>query len=101
MLEALGERHGAKPIRQLERRHIRRMRDERADTPGQLNFAFDDELIPANPALRMRLFKTGEWRAWTDDECSAFEGRWPPGTMERRAYALALYTGQRKSDLVL
>ena len=56
MLEALAERHGAKPIRQLERRHIRRMRDERADTPGAantilrmlkllLNFAVDDELF--------------------------------------------------------
>ena len=29
------------------------------------------------------------------------QARWVPGTMERRAYALALYTGQRKSDLVL
>ena len=112
VLEALAERHGTKPIHLIERRHIRRMRDERADTPGAantivrmlkllLNFAFDDGLILANPAVRMKLFKVGEWRALTDDECAAFEGRWPPGTMERRAYALALFTGQRKGDLVL
>src|SRR5262249_4740958 len=37
---------------------------------------------------------------WTDEECTPFEKRWQAGTMERRAYALALYTGQRKSDLV-
>ena len=49
----------------------------------------------------MKLFKVGEWRAWTDEECAAFEARWPVGTMERRAYLLALYTGQRKGDLVL
>jgi enterobacteria phage integrase len=112
VLEALAERYGDKPIRLLERRHIRRMRDERADTPGAantivrmlkllLNFAFDDGLIPANPAAKMKLLKVGEWRAWTDEECAAFEARWPAGTMERRAYALALYTGQRKGDLVL
>ena len=112
VLEALAEHHGPKPVRLIERRHIRRMRDERADTPGAantivrmlkllLNFAFDDGLITANPAARMKLFKVGEWRAWTDDECAAFERRWACGTMERRAYALALYTGQRKGDLVL
>jgi integrase len=42
----------------------------------------------------------GEWRSWTDEECAKFEERWPPGTMQRRAYALGLYTGQRKQDLV-
>ena len=91
---------------------MRRMKDERADTPGTantivrmlklvLNFAVEEEWIEAIPAAKMKLFKVGEWRAWTDDECAAFEKRWPAGTMERRAYALALFTGQRKSDLVL
>ena len=112
VLEALAERHGPNPVRLIERRHIRRMRDERADTPGAANtiirmlklllsFAVEDGLITANPAARMKLLKVGEWRAWTDDECAAFERRWLPGTMERRSYALALYTGQRKGDLVL
>ena len=55
----------------------------------------------AQPCAKMKLLKVGEWRAWTDEECAAFEKRWAPGTMERRAYALALYTGQRKSDLVV
>src|SRR5262249_36684179 len=49
----------------------------------------------------MKLLKVGEWRAWIDWECAAFETQWPSETTERRAYALALYTGQRKSDLVL
>src|SRR5262245_29267414 len=48
----------------------------------------------------MKLLKVGEWRAWTDEECKQFEERWAPGTMERRAYALAVYTGQRKTDVV-
>lgn len=112
VLEALQAAHGDKPVRQLRRRHVRKMRDERADTPGAantivrmlklvLNFAVEEEWIEANPAARMKLLKVGEWRAWTDEECAAFEKHWAQGTMERRAYALALYTGQRKSDLVL
>ena len=83
-----------------------------ADTPGAantivrmlkllLNFAVEDGLIAANPAAKMKLLKVGEWRAWTDEECAAFEARWPDGTMERRAYRLAIFTGQRKGDLVL
>lgn len=28
------------------------------------------------------------------------EARWPSGTMQRRAYALAIYTGQRRGDLI-
>ena len=39
-------------------------------------------------------------RAWTDGERAQFEARYPIGTMQRTIYALALYTGQRRSDLV-
>jgi integrase len=108
--EGLQERHGNKPVRLMKRRHIRQMRHEKAETPRAantamvkilLNFGIDDCLIEASPAAKMKELKVGEWRAWTDDECAAFEKRWAPGTMQRRAYALALYTGQRLSDLVL
>lgn len=109
--EALSLRHGGKPVRLIEKRHVRKMRDERADTPGAantvlrmlkilLNFAVEDGLIAASPAAKMKELPVGEWRAWTDVECDQFEARWAEGTMQRRAYALALYTGQRISDLV-
>lgn len=109
--DALSERHGHKRVSQVRRRHVRRMRDEKAETPGAantilrmmkilLNFAVDDELIESSPAAGVKELKVGEWRAWTDDECTKFEKRWAPGTMQRRAYALALYTGQRLSDQV-
>lgn len=88
-----------------------RFGDEKAETPGAantrlqilkilLNFAVDDGLIDFSPAAKMRELKVGEWRAWTDDECAAFEKRWNPGAMQRRAYAVALYTGQRKKDQI-
>jgi integrase len=109
--EALSAEYGNKRVGKIRRRHVRRMRDARAETPGAantivrmmkllLNFAVDDELIPSNPAARMKLLAVGEWRAWSDEECAKFEARWPPGSMQRRAYCLALYTGQRLSDQV-
>ena len=111
VLEALQREHGDKPVALLKRRHIRKMRDARAETPGEannilrmlkilLNFAADEEWIDSSPAAKMKELKVGEWRAWTDEECVKFEARWAPGTMQRRAYALALYTGMRKQDQI-
>jgi integrase len=111
LCEALQIAHGSKRVAHMERRHVRQIRDEKADTPGEannvlrmvkilLNFAVDDGLIQASPAAKFKELPLGEWRDWTDDECAKFEQRWVPGTMQRRAYALALYTGQRKTDLV-
>jgi integrase len=45
-------------------------------------------------------YKLGKIHTWTDDELTAFEGRWPLGTRERLAYALLLYTSQRGGDVV-
>ena len=109
ILDKLSAENGPNPVKLLKRRHIRKMRDALADTPGAannvlrllkivLNFAVEEEMIEANPAARMKELKGGEYRSWTDDECAAFEQRWAPGTMQRRAYAIALYTGQRKAD---
>ena len=111
ILDKLTDENGAKPIRLLKRRHIRKMRDALSDTPGAannvlrllkivLNFAVEEESIEVNPAARIKELKGGEFRSWTDDECATFEKRWPPGTMQRRAYAIALYTGPRKADQV-
>ena len=37
VLESLQLAHGENPVRQLRRRHVRKMRDERTDTPGAAN----------------------------------------------------------------
>jgi integrase len=65
-----------------------------------LYFAVEEELLEVNPAARVKELKGGEYRSWTDEECAQFEARWAPGRMQRRAYAVALYTGQRRSDQV-
>ncbi|MCP1246015.1 tyrosine-type recombinase/integrase [Acetobacter cerevisiae] len=38
--------------------------------------------------------------SWTDAEIKAYEARWPSGSKQRLAFALLLYTGQRRSDIV-
>jgi integrase len=62
-------------------------------------YAVDNDYRKDNPAQRLQTFKLGEWRAWSDDECFAFEARWPSGSMQRRANMLAKFTGQRCGDL--
>ena len=106
VLEPLAQKHGTKPVALLERKHIKEWRNARSETPGMANmvvkvvrallsYAIDNDYRHDNPAQRIKLFKLGEHRAWTDDECAAYEARWPSGTMQRRAYMLAKFTGQR------
>jgi len=89
VLDKLTAEHGYKVMKHLRRRHVRKMRDALADTPGAANnvlrmvkiicnFAVDDEIIEASPAARMKEFEGGEYRSWTDEECAAFEARWAP-----------------------
>lgn len=110
ILEPLAEVHGHKPVTLLGRRHIKQWLNARGETPGMANmlvkvvrlvlsYAVENEYRTDNPAQRIKLFKLGEHRAWTDPECAAFEDRWPAGSMQRRAYMLAKFTGQRCGDV--
>ncbi len=40
------------------------------------------------------------FHTWTEEEITQFEERWPIGTRARLSFALHLYTGQRRSDVV-
>jgi hypothetical protein len=114
ILESLVEKYGTAPVYKLQRRHLVRWRNARSDTPGMANllvkvvrtvlkFGADNNYRLAsedNPlAVRIKMFKLGAHRAWTEGESAAFEVRWAPGTMERRCYVLAKCTGQRAGDL--
>jgi integrase len=110
ILEPLAQVHGQKPVALLERRHIKQWRDARSETPGTANmivkvvrllmsYAIENDYRKDNPALRIKLFTLGEHRAWTDAECTTFEAKWPAGSMQRRAYMLAKFTGQRCGDI--
>lgn len=111
VINALIAEHGTKPLAKLERRHILGWKDKLASKPGAANkmlrtvkqlmtFAEARGFRPDNLGKGIKMMRGGRWRAWTDAELLDFEERWPLGTRERTGYALALYTGQRREDLV-
>lgn len=87
--------------------------DLRSDEPGAasnflkrmkqvLDFGVQREILETNVARDVTFSrpKTDGFPAWTEADVAAFEKRWPIGTKERLAFALLLYTGQRRSDVV-
>lgn len=100
------------PVADLKRRHIKDLLASMADRPHagsdvlvtlrkMIVVALDQEWILHDPTHRLRYApKIDGHRAWTDAERAKFEGHFPLGTMQRTIYALALYTGQRRGDLV-
>jgi enterobacteria phage integrase len=64
-----------------------------------IRHAIDIGWLAHDPSLGIKRPKTEEIRSWTDTEIEAFEKRWPIGTKQRLAFALLLYTGQRRSDV--
>ena len=102
---------GHRLVREMTREHVRRIISRRSATPGMANsvlqkikvllcFAIENGWRPGRPTLRMKKFAKGEFHTWTEDEIAQYERHWPIGTVERLAFALLLYTGQRRSDVV-
>ena len=55
-----------------------------------------------NPAVKVEYLSGNAegFHSWTLEEIAKFESKHPIGTQARLALALALYTGQRLSDLI-
>ena len=98
----------------LEARNIRQWRDARADRPEAANSlvkalrqvfssAIENDLADRNPARDVPYLKSkgGGFHSWSLEEVERFEETFPLGTRARLALALLLYTGQRRSDIVL
>jgi integrase len=105
------ENIGHRLVHEMTREHVKRMVSKRAETPGAANdmlkklrilihFAIDQGLRSDDPTTRIKKFASSEFHTWTDDEIAQFEVRWPIGSTPRLAFALLLYTGQRRSDVV-
>lgn len=104
---------GNKPFAEMQPRHIRKRRDAMAAKPEAANgmvkvlrqvfkYAVRYDLIDRNPAAEVELLKSGSegYHSWSLEEIEKFEEAHPIGTTARLALALALYTGQRRGDLV-
>ncbi len=104
---------GDLPAKALDAKHVRKWRDDKADKPGGANnmikalrqiykFAIEYGYAETNPAMTVPyLFtKEGGFHAWSIEEVLQFEEKHPIGSKARLAFALLLYTGQRRSDIV-
>lgn len=104
---------GDKPFAELEARHLRLRRDAMMDRPEAANnmikavrqvykYAGKYCDFNRNPAFDVEYLKGNPdgFHAWTPEEVKLYESHHPVGTQARLALALALYTGQRRADLV-
>jgi integrase len=104
---------GPLPVTDLERRHVKTILDALASTPGAarnvlsllrvlMALAIEEgmrENDPTTGVKRPKLSKDG-WHTWNEAEIAQYEAKHAIGFPARLAFALALYTGQRSSDLV-
>jgi integrase/recombinase XerD len=94
-LDAIAEKHGHKPVAQMEARHIRMLRDERDDRPGAANkrlkalkalFAWACEERPdiarQNPTLTVHKipYASSGHHSWTPQEIEQYRERHSVGT---------------------
>jgi integrase len=112
ILDALINEHGEKPFL-MKPKHVRKLRDAKAFTPEAANalvkalrqvfkWAVEAEHLDTNPAKEVPYIQTGSqgFHSWTIEEVRQYEGYHPIGTRARLAFALLLYTTQRRSDVV-
>lgn len=103
---------GSEPFAEVSRSDIAETRDSLRKTPflaanfikaarGLFRWALDADMIKEDPTatVKAKTPKTDGFHAWTEDEISKFEVRWPVGTRERLALALFLFTGLRRGDV--
>jgi integrase len=106
-------KHGSKPVARLERKHVKDIIGAKAATPQAannllkvlrvlLNHAVEIGMIANNLATGVKRYEShGDgFHAWTENEIARFEERHPVGSKARLAFALLLYTAQRRSDVV-
>ena len=105
------ERAGNQPIERWDRKFIIASCDARAATPalarnflGALRalfqWALSREHIETDPTagVKVERLRGDGFHAWTAEELTKFEERWPLGTRERLAFDLMLWTGLRRGD---
>jgi integrase len=109
-LEAIRREHGARSVAGLNQERIETMLAAYDDRPAAkldtlkklrilIKHAMKKKWLNGDPSTGIKRGKLGEVRSWTDDEIQQFEGRWPIGSKQRTAFALMLFTGQRRSDV--
>jgi integrase len=104
------------PVSEFTADHARLLRNRKKNTPAAANkrvaelrkmFEWGVEecavWVKRNPVRDVAPLKyeSEGFRAWTEGDVAKFEAHWKVGTMPRLALAIMLFTGVRRSDVVL
>jgi integrase len=113
VIDRLCQEHGDKRVALLRREHVVRLIAARADRPGTANalrsslralmqHAVEIGMRADDPTRDVRAVpvKGDGYHSWTEAEIAQFERHHRVGSRARLAFALLLYTGQRRSDVV-
>lgn len=115
LADKLREEHGDKPIAGLNRQVVKRLMQQKANTPEAANsllrilrllldHAMEDmEVIESNPARQVKKYKSRNpdgYHTWTEEEIARYFQHWEEGTPQDLAMAVMLYTGAARVDAV-
>ena len=111
ILERFREQHGHLPLASLPRQFIVALLDTMPRHAARnwvkcfrhfIQWCLDRRLVRDDPTfgIRLKVPKSDGYHTWTEQEISQFEAHWPIGSKPRLALALALYTAQRRGDVV-
>ncbi len=113
VIELFRAEHGKRLVKEMRVQHVQAVLARKAATPTAANilrkmlrrlmgFAVQLEWRTDNPVEQTKPYpiKSEGFHTWTEDDIAAFEARHPIGTRARLAFALMLYTAQRRSDIV-
>jgi integrase/recombinase XerD len=112
-LDEICKLHADKPVALMQARHVRNIRDQKADTPGAANttlkamralfhWAVEAEAAPHDPTRDVKAIRyaTKGHHSWSLEEVEAYERHHPIGSKARLAMAILLYTACRREDAV-
>lgn len=112
-IERFRKLYGSRQVSGMTAARLSKLMGNMADTPSaannlkkRLSQLFDFAILLGwqkdNPAKAVKPFKikSDGIRAWEEADIEQFEAAYPVGTKEHLAFALLLYTAQRRSDAV-
>lgn len=112
-IERFRKVYGSRQVSGMTAARLSKLMGNMADTPSaannlkkRLSQLFDFAILLGwqkdNPAKAVKPFtiKGDGIRAWDESDIAQFEAAYPVGTKEHLAFALLLYTAQRRSDAV-
>jgi integrase len=105
---------GGLPFARMESQDVERLLADKTAAPhaaknllkslrGVAKVAVKMAMIAKDPTTGVKVHApTSEagFKMWEESDIAQFEVRWPIGSRERLAFALLLYTGQRRGDIV-